>query len=187
MRASTSIRPRAGGGRNTHIVTHPVDDDDDRSAVAALVPRRRLTVETGGGWLFSFRRRVSTSAAGSRSRLIEHPEAAARGELCRRARREEGSCSGSAVAARAARVRGWQPSRLLAGFSVAWARSMSSSAPAGQGRFVKDENGKLVRTNSSVGGGGRGAGVAAGVAARAARHREAARGGFTGWVGWGRG
>jgi hypothetical protein len=56
-------------------------------------------------------------------------------------------------------VRGWQPPRLLAGFGVAWARSMSSSAPAGQDRFAKDESGKRVRTNSNnVGGGGRGGG-----------------------------
>jgi hypothetical protein len=38
---------------------------------------------------------------------------------------------------------------------VEWACSMSSSAPAGQGRFVKDENGKFVRGNGNVGGGGR--------------------------------
>jgi hypothetical protein len=84
-------------------------------------------------------------------------------------------------------VRGWQPPRLLAGFSVKWARSLSISTPAGQGRFVLDASGKRVRTNSNnVGGGGRGvvegglaggaaggaaaAGVAVGVAARAARH-----------------
>ena len=51
------------------------------------------------------------------------------------------------------------PPRSVVNVGIAWTRSMCSATPSGRvSRFVRDENGKLVRSNVGGSGGGRGRG-----------------------------